>query len=232
MKRSARRLANNKLSPAVLRELRELLPPDTTKAGADALLCAADYAAQFVFTTMREPEAARRRQLREVERRCHALLIALRGLSEDATGDLETIASDLIHGTGGPAVSDALAADLAAAWGDKPRLTDDRIPIFKMGLAGPILAARLSALRGSLPDVEALAAAAAERLAPGRQDRPALIAARRATFYVATIHQRKLGTRPPIGNGWFQAFMQTLGDAAGANCGPRLVNSILRTMPK
>lgn len=196
--------------PSSLRdELRELLPRDIPMGRADAFLKASAEAAQFAHRWDGKVAAATRaKELREVEVRCHALLIALRGLSEDAASELHHVA-----------VEDLTAAD--------PR-NSDGLKVVLLGGGRAVVNERLGTLWNLAESTEAAAGRALADLSGSKQSRPSIAAARMLAYDLARAHLDAFGRWPPIGDGWFQEVVARLGEFSQLSCGAKLVNGVLR----
>jgi hypothetical protein len=204
------RVAPEFLPQSLRDELCQLLPRDIPRSNADAFLTACARAAQFAHSWHGNTAASTRaKELREVEVRCHALLIALRGLSEDSARYLGQVEDER-----------ATAAQSSNSVG--------RVKVVLLGGGSGVVHERLIALWDLAAALEADADEAATRQSGGKQSRPSIAAARVLAQDLARAHLDAFGRWPAIGDGWFHDIAARLGDWRGLSCGQKLVNSVLK----
>ena len=201
--------------PSELRsELREIIPSDTPREQADAFMVRCSQQTQGTFALVRvTPPATQIAELRLVEQRAHALLLALHGMSEEAASGFGLAVDNLVFLTNPPF---RISAATRMATGPATR--------------------REGRLLGSIwdltTDLEAAAEYAATRVEASKQNKPTQQNARRLVFAIAAAHAGVFGGWPPIGDGWFHDFIERLGSHYKLACGGKLVNGVLRARKK
>ena len=159
----------------------------------------------------RNPAAAVKGMIREVESKAHALLVALNKLSEDAAVCLNA------HG-------DALA------WLSNPpiQLSLETLIIARSRIDESAL---LSYLWDAAQDLEKTAWYASSLVTPNKTARPSQALGRNLVRRVAHSFHRVTGKLPPSSKeAWFPKFIQELGKSVGPSIGTAMVASVLQEM--
>ncbi len=191
-------------------KLRELIPSDTPGELADAFMVRCSQQTQAVLVEAHAtPPATQIAELRLIERRAHALLLALQNMSEEATAGFELAVDNLVFLTEPPFLVSTLTQGAAEKAG---------------GLLGSVW--DLTADLGSAAEY------AASRVKASKQDKPKQQNARRLVFAIAEAYAGVFRRWPPIGSGWFQGFVERLGSHHSLSCGSKLVNGVLRAGKK
>lgn len=194
-------------------ELRQMLPSDIPRDKADAFIAACGQAAQFAYSWHGEVAASpRAKELREVEVRCHALLVSLRGLSEDAASELY------------------LAVDEAMTAADPRNSGGGHAKAVLLGGGRAVVNKQITDLWALAQAIEGATMHASAGLHGSKQDRPKLSAARVLVQDLAKAHLDAFGRWPPIGEGWFHDVAAHLGKFRGLPCGAKLVNAAIRKL--
>lgn len=155
------------------------------------------------------PAADQLEELKLVEVKARALLIALQRLSGDARGTMKAHAEFLVLGTDPPERLSALSvaavlnldASLIGHWWD------------------------------TVQDIEVAAAYAASQVKPAKSERPKVTNARRLATMAAQDWYAVWGKLPPSGKrSWFAPFVAELGKFAGSSIGAAMAESVVQEM--
>ncbi|HMN76709.1 MAG TPA: hypothetical protein PKC97_11630 [Burkholderiaceae bacterium] len=213
--------------PAVLdSELRALIPSGTDPAKIDEFMIQCREAAQRAPSWHGlEPAAGRAKRLRAVEIKCHALVTALLDLHRDDRHELDHAVDRLVNEYADADLSESMRAAVERI---KPK--DEGRKVVCLGHGSAIVKSHLVAIVDEVQDLEMIAALAADsaKKRASRHERPKIAAARSLAIGAVHAHRDAFGTLPPIGDGWFQAFVARLGESCGITCGVEIANHMIR----
>lgn len=224
-------LKDDFMPAAVGRELRALIPKGQPRAVVDRFMVLCSHGVQCAQSWGGLlPAKAQHDELRAIEARAHALLLALRNLSGDVTTTLSGVVDELVNYRDELPfdVSPMTACAVDEAGADAAARRAEGHKTIVLGNGSRLLKAGLEHLRTLAQDLEAVAGYAAERTTGTKQDRPAILNARSLVSYIARAHFDAFGRWPAIGDTWFHQFVATLGRHYGLTCGTALTNQMLR----